>query len=228
MIEFLFLDLDDTILDFRKAERVAIEHTMTACGIVPSEENISLYRKINLRHWEMLERNEIDREQLKVQRFSVLFDALGIQGNAKSCSEHYVEQLSKGCYFLPGAKEAVERLAKKYRLFLASNGNASVQAGRLSGTGLYPLFENVFISEALGANKPNTEFFSRAFAQIADFDPKKAMMVGDSLSSDIQGGINAGIATCWVNPRHGPTRNGIEPDYEIEALPQLEALLENL
>ena len=98
----------------------------------------------------------------------------------------------------------------------------------MTSANLYPYFEKVFISEHIGANKPAKEYFARSFAQIPDFDPKKAMIVGDSLTSDILGGINAGIATCWVNPDHKPGKPEIKADYEIEGLHQLEELLEKL
>ena len=107
-----------------------------------------------------------------------------------------------------------------------SNGTACVQHGRLTSADLYRWFEKVFVSQEVGYNKPAIEYFDRVFAQIPGFDPKKAMIVGDSLTSDIQGGINAGILTCWVNPDH--KEGHIRPDYEIEALSQLEALLETL
>ncbi|MBQ8579817.1 MAG: YjjG family noncanonical pyrimidine nucleotidase [Oscillospiraceae bacterium] len=227
MIEFLFLDLDDTVLDFAATERKSITRLLETVGVTPTEEIIHRYHVINLEHWKRLERGEITRQQIS-NRFDVLFQELGVPVSTPQCEKLYRQFLSEGSDVLPGAAEALARLSKKYRLFAATNSTAVVQLGRLQRTGLGVYFEKLFISEEVGVNKPNAEFFHRAFAQIADFDPKKAMMVGDSLSSDIQGGINAGIATCWVNPRHAPTRNGIVPDYEIEALPQLEALLENL
>jgi 2-haloacid dehalogenase len=170
----------------------------------------------------------LTREQVLVGRFRVLFEELGVAVDPAACTAAYSENLAIGHYFMPGAEEAVERLSKKYRLFLASNGTASVQHGRMTSANLYRFFEKVYVSQDIGFNKPSIEYFERCFAQIPDFDPKKAMMVGDSLTSDIRGGINAGIATCWVNPNHLPGREDIQPDYEIEALPQLEALLETL
>ena len=139
----------------------------------------------------------------------------------------YEHNLSIGHYFLPGAEEAVKRLHEKYRLFLVSNGTAVVQQGRLTSANLYPWFEKVFISQEIGFNKPDKAFFDRCFAQIPGFDPSKALMVGDSLTSDIQGGINAGLRTVWINPAHKPA-DKIHPDYEIEGLSQLETLLEGL
>ena len=144
------------------------------------------------------------------------------------CTRSYEGNLAVGHYFLPGAEEAVASLSQKYRLFLASNGTASVQAGRLTSANLYRFFETVFISQELGFNKPAKEFFDACFARIPDFDPKKAVMVGDSLTSDILGGKNAGITTVWVNPERRLPRPEIVPDYEIESLAQLEALLDTM
>lgn len=228
MCEYLFLDLDDTILDFKKAEAVAIHKTLLNAGITPTDENKALYSRINKAHWEMLERGEITREQVKVLRFAQLFEVLGVEGDPEVTSEFYLRLLGMGHWFLPGAQEALEALSKKYRLFLASNGNASVQKSRLTSANLYRFFERTFVSEEIGYNKPSKEFFQAAFAQIPGFDPAKAMMVGDSLSSDILGGNNAGIKTCWVNPSHAPGRADIQPDFEIEGLSQLPALLEAL
>ena len=226
MIEFLFLDLDDTILDFHKAERIAIHKTLGELGLEPTEEVLGRYHLINKAHWEMLERGELTREEVVTGRFKVLFDRFGLPVDAVACARAYEQNLAIGHYFLPGAEEAVDALSKKYRLFLASNGTSSVQAGRMTSANLYRFFEKVFVSQEIGYNKPAKEYFDRCFAQIPDFDPKKAMIVGDSLTSDIQGGINAGIRTCWVNPEHKVGH--IKPDHEIEALAQLPALLETL
>jgi len=227
MIEFLFLDLDDTILDFHKAERIAISKTIREFGVEPTEEILSLYHEINKWHWEQLELGKLTRAEVLVNRFGALFEKLGKEVDAPSCAKVYEHNLSQGHWFLPGAEEAVEALSKKYRLFLASNGTASVQKGRMTSANLYRFFETVFVSQEIGHNKPSKAYFEACFARIPGFDKEKAMIVGDSLSSDIKGGINAGIKTVWVNPAHKDC-GGIRPDYEIEALSQLEALLEGL
>lgn len=226
MVEFLFLDLDDTILDFHKAERIAISKTFRQFGIEPTEEVLERYKAINIAHWQMLERGELTREQVLLRRFEALFEEYGMNCDAGAVAKSYEDNLSIGHFFLPGAEEAVDRLSKKYRLFLASNGTAKVQAGRMTSANLYRFFEKVFVSEEMGHNKPSKMYFDLVFAQIPDFDPAKAMIVGDSLTSDIKGGINAGIRTCWVNPRHLPADPKIPADFEIESLAQLEALLE--
>ena len=225
MIEFLFLDLDDTILDFHKAERIAIAKTIRDFGVEPTEEIRHRYHLINKACWERLERKEWTREEVLVNRFAILFAELGVQADARLCARTYEKNLSIGHWFLPGAEETVEYLSKHYRLFLASNGTASVQKGRMTSANLYRFFETVFVSQEIGHNKPSKAYFDAWLAQIPGFDRSKAMIVGDSLTSDIRGGNNAGIKTCWVNPGHGPCGD-TKPDHEIEALHQLEALLE--
>lgn len=228
MFEILLLDLDDTILDFHMQEKVAIEKTLSGTGIMPTPENCELYSRINDAHWKRLERGEITRQQVLYGRFHELFSRLGIAADSKETALAYMENLAQGHYFLPGAREAVESLSKRFRLFMVSNGTASVQRKRLASAGLEPYFEQVFISQDVGINKPAKGFFDHCFSHIPDFDPAKALIVGDSLSSDVLGGKNAGIATCWVNPQHKQADPERKPDYEIESITQLEALLHTL
>ena len=228
MMEFLFLDLDDTILDFHKAERIALSKTLASFGLDPTEAVLGRYHIINKEHWERLERKELTRDQVLEGRFRTLFAELGRTVDAAAVTRTYEENLSIGHYFLPGAQEAVQRLSQKYRLFLASNGTATVQHARLTSAGLYPYFEKVFVSQAVGHNKPSREYFDACFSQIPGFDVGKALMVGDSLTSDILGGSQAGMKTCWINPDHLPPRMDIPADYQLERLAQLEALLETL
>ena len=228
MFEYLFLDLDQTILDFDKAERIAVGNTFASLGLNPTDEVLDRYHVVNQLHWQMLERGELTRDQVIVGRFAALLREFGADIDPRECAKVYEKKLAIGHYFLPGALEALQKLSEKYKLYLASNGTASVQASRIASSGIAPYFEKIFVSQELGANKPSREFYQRAFAQIPDFDPAKALMVGDSLTSDIRGGMNAGIATCWVNPKHKPRNPEIRVDYEIEALSQLYDLLEAL
>ena len=228
MFEFLFLDLDDTILDFHKAERLAIAKTIREFGLEPTEEVLQRYHLINKWHWEQLELGRLTRAEVLENRFGVLFEEFGVAADQTACARTYEHNLSQGHWFLPGAEEAVDALSKKYRLFLASNGTASVQKGRMTSANLYRFFEQVFVSQELGHNKPSREYFEAAFAQIPGFDKSRCLMVGDSLTSDILGGIHAGIKTCWVNPNRLPHPADIVPDYQIEYLHQLDALLEGL
>jgi len=228
MYEIMFLDLDDTILDFHKAERIAISKTIRDFGIEPTEDILTRYHIINKWHWEQLELGNLTRVQVLENRFAVLFEELGVTADKTACARAYERNLSIGHYFLPGAEEAVARLSQKYRLFLASNGTTSVQKDRITSANLDRFFEKIFISQQMGHNKPSKAFFDACFAQIPSFDRSKTLIVGDSLTSDIRGGNNAGIATCWVNPQGLPRREDIHVDYEIAALSELEELLEKL
>ena len=227
MVEFLLLDLDDTILDFHKAEHIALSKTLRTLGLEPTEEVMARYSLINKDHWERLERKELTRPQVLLGRFETLFREYGIEVDPAKCASLYEENLSIGHYFLPGAEQALESLSKKYKLYLVSNGTARVQAGRLKSANISHFFETIFVSQEVGADKPDIAYFERVFARIEGFQKEKAIIVGDSLTSDIQGGINAGICTCWVNPKGKPVTN-VVPDYQIESIAQLEKLLETL
>ena len=148
MIEFLFLDLDDTILDFHKAERVAINKTLRDFGLEPTEEVLGRYHVINKWHWEQLELGTMTRAEVLLGRFAMLFEERGITVDPEAVARAYEKNLGIGHWFLPGAEEAVETLSKKYRLFLASNGTASVQHGRMTSANLYRFFEKVFVSQS--------------------------------------------------------------------------------
>ena len=228
MIRFVFLDLDDTLLDFLKAEAVALRRALREVGLDPTEEVISLYSSINKRHWELLEEKKITRPELLIRRFEVLYDTLGLELSGEKTQSYYGKFLGEGHFFIPGAEDQLEALKGKYRLFLVSNGNIPVQNGRLDSAGIRHYFENIFISEAVGVNKPDKAFFDHCFGAIEGFRPEESIIIGDSLTSDIRGGINAGIQTCWFNPAGKPGRADIVPDYEIRALGELPGLLETL
>lgn len=228
MIEFVFLDLDDTLLDFLKAESVALSRALREMGLEPTEEVISLYSRINKHHWELLEEKKITRPELLIRRFAVLYETLGLELSGEKTQSYYGKFLGEGHFFIPGAEALLEALKGKYRLFLVSNGNISVQQGRLESAGIGPYFEKIFISEAVGVNKPDRAFFDHCFHAIEGFDPNRAIIIGDSLTSDVRGGINAGIRTCWFNPKGKPGREDILPHHEIRSLSELPGLLEGL
>ena len=229
MIKYLFLDLDDTILDFRRAESVAVRKAIAEAGADPTDAVCARYSAINKLHWEMLERGELSREEVLVGRFRVLFEELGIPVDAEAVARNYERLLGIGHWYLPGAEETVkQKLFGKYKLYLASNGTASVQHGRMTSADLYPYFEEAFVSQEIGHNKPSKEYFDAAFARIPGFEPDKCLMVGDSLTSDILGGKNAGLRTVWVNPGRKTAPDHLKPNYEIERLADLPALLEEI
>ena len=224
----VMLDLDDTILDFRKAEHRALSRSLTELGVPHDEQVLSRYSEINKKYWEQLEDGAITREQVLVGRFQELLSELGVEADAARLRDLYEKNLSEGHFFIEGAEDLLKSLQGKYRMFLISNGTATVQEGRLSSAGISHFFERIFISEKLGANKPDKAFFERCFAQIPEFDREHCLVVGDSLTSDIRGGINAGVKTCWFNLRQNPYRKDIVPDYQIKQLSDLPVLLEKV
>ena len=228
MVKTILLDLDDTILDFKRAEAAAIGRTLRAFGLDDSPEVLKRYHEINKRHWELLEEGKLTRTQVLTRRFDQLFGEFGMECDSAAIWKSYEKNLSEGHWFIDGAPELLEAIAPKYDLYLASNGAAKVQHPRLDDSGIRRYFKGLFISEEMGADKPSKAYFDMCFAAIPGFDPHKAVMVGDSLTSDIRGGRNAGIRTCWFNPHHNPPRPDIPADYEFHALAELPALLERL
>lgn len=224
----VLIDLDNTILDFDWAERRALTTALREVGLEPDPKLLARYNAINRRQWELLEDGVLTREQVLLRRFEILFEEQGIQASAAGVGERYESLLADGYQFLPGAEELLRTLYVRYRLYLASNGSAAVQAARIASSGIGRYFEGIFISEELGADKPSKAYFDRCIAQIPSFDPARALMVGDSLTSDIRGGINAGIRTCWYNPSGRAPDRDIRPDYVIHSLSELPPLLDRL
>jgi len=227
-IKYVFLDLDDTIFDFHKSEAAALSATLTSLGIEPAAENLALYSRINRSQWESLERGEVTRDVILVRRFELLFRELGIKNREpREAQKLYEGNLCREYHYLPGAIELIEALLGKYKLYLASNGTAVVQDSRIALSGIGKYFDGIFISERIGHNKPSKEFFDGCFASIENFSRDEAIIIGDSLTSDILGGINAGIRTCLYNPKEKPTGN-IKPDYEVTSLDEIPRLLERI
>ena len=222
---FVFLDIDDTLLDFRKAEAIALGKALQDMDLEPAASTIARYSQINRQQWELLEEGLLTREQVLLRRFELLFAELGVARSAERIRDLYEGYLAIGHHFMPGAPELLKALHGKYRRFIASNGTAKVQAGRIASAGIGPCFERIFVSEELGHEKPGKAFFEACFAQIPGFDPRRAIIVGDSLTSDVRGGKNAGILSCWYNPNGRAPREDIRPDYIIGSLGELPTLL---
>lgn len=225
MFQNIFIDLDDTILDFGAAERVAVSKAFREVGLEPTEVLLQRYSELNLLQWEAFERGEITRERVLIRRFELLFEELHVDICAQKAEDIYRGYLGVGHYFVPGAEALLVDLAPKYNLYLASNGVADTQYSRLESAGINHYFKEIFISEVTGHHKPERAYFDYCFARIPDFRPEVTLMVGDSLTSDILGGINAGIRTCWFNPTRKARRPDIVPDYEIVSLDALRCIL---
>ena len=228
MIRNVLFDLDDTLFDFHKAEKIALTKTLVHFGIDPTEETLALYSTINAAHWKRLELGEISREEVKVGRYRELFKTIGVECDPVKATAYYESMLAIGHYFMPGAPELLEGLYRKYRLYIVSNGTAKVQEGRIGSSGIKKYMDGIFISQILGANKPDKQFFDICFSEIPDFSLSETVIIGDSLSSDIKGGINAGITTVWFNPKGIENDNDIKPDYTIKELSEVPGLLSQI
>lgn len=228
MIKFVLLDIDDTLLDFGKAEYAAIFRTFTELGLNPTDEMIHRYSEINDEQWKLLEQGKIERNAALVRRFGLLFEEYGVTASPEKAQDRYEYLLGIGHWFIDGAPELLAALYGKYKLYIVSNGTATVQDSRIESAAIGKYFEDIFISERMGADKPSKEFFDLCFERIADFNKDEAIILGDRLSSDILGGINAGVRTCWFNPNALPADPDIRPDFEIRALSEFPPLLENI
>lgn len=228
MIRNVLFDLDDTLFDFHKAEKIALTKTLVHFGIDPTEETLALYSTINAAHWKRLELGEISREEVKVGRYRELFKTIGVECDPVKATVYYESMLAIGHYFMPGAPELLGELYRKYRLYIVSNGTAKVQEGRIGSSGIAKYMDGIFISQILGANKPDKQFFDICFAEIPDFSLSETVIIGDSLSSDIKGGINAGITTVWFNPKRIENDSDIKPDYTIKELSEVPGLLSQI
>ncbi|MDY4693798.1 MAG: YjjG family noncanonical pyrimidine nucleotidase [Blautia sp.] len=227
MIETVFFDLDNTLLDFSKAERIAVTRTLEEFHIELSEYVLRRYSELNNAQWKLLEQGKLTRDQVKVRRFQLLFDELGISRPPQEAARRYETLLACGHYFVDGAENLLVSLYGRYRMFLVTNGTLSVQKGRLESAGIGKYFDKIFISEETGYNKPERKYFEYCFSRIPDFHKNSAVIIGDSLTSDIQGGINAGIRTIWFDPARIRAEE-ITPDYEVYSLGEIPDLLEKL
>ena len=229
MLRSIFLDLDETLLDFSQAEAVALSRTLRCFEIEPTDHIIQRYHVLNISQWRLMEEGKLSREGALTRRFELLFEEMGWSlEQVPAFNDQYEIFLGQGHYFLPGAEDLLKELAPRYDLYLATNGASEVQRGRLKSAGIEPYFKGIFISGEVGYNKPSAEYFQTVFAAISDFDPACAIIVGDSLTSDIRGGRNAGIRTCWLNPTGAEPHSGILPDYTVRTLEELPALFRTL
>ena len=228
MIHTILFDLDDTLLDFRAAERAALSQTLLHLGIEPTEEILTLYSRLNAEQWKLLEQCRITIDEVRVRRYRLLFDALGIDHSPEDATDHYEALLATRGDLMDGAEELLRTLIPRYRLYIASNGYRETQWARIHQAGIASYFQGVFLSQEIGAEKPSPAFFDHCFAHIPQFQKESTVMVGDSLSSDIKGGHDAGLRTIWLNRKGLPIPGNPAPDHQIFSLSQLPGLLASL
>lgn len=220
-------DVDQTLLDFKASERYAVKHCFEHFHRTVKDEVVDLYSEINEEVWKRIERGEVDKKEALTGRFQALFERTGITGiEAAAFQKKYAEALGSVYYIQDDSYTLLESLKGKYRQYLVTNGVASTQRNKLKLAGFDRLVDDIFVSEEIGAPKPQKAYFEACFLKIQGFDRTRTIIVGDSLSSDILGGNRARIAACWYNPKGLENHSEALPDYEIKSLREIIPILE--
>lgn len=228
MYQYILWDVDGTVLNFLASEAYAIKALFQKYNIGEcSDDMLKLYSGINAKYWQMLERNELTKPEILVGRFREFFEKIGVDASiAESFNKDYQVALGDYVVFMDGAKEILLSQKGQYKLVAVTNGTQVAQEKKLRLSGLNEIFDAIFISECVGAEKPNKAFFDRVFEELAILDKNEVLLIGDSLTSDMQGGYLAGIDTCWFNPTHAPNTLNIPVTYEINHLSQLKKIVD--
>ena len=224
----LLFDIDNTLLDFDAAEYTALGRIFAHYGVADTADNRRIYAQENQALWRQNERGQISREELLKTRFVKAFEQLKLPlpADGKVIDDEYETYLSQGHQLMRHAKALLDLLkARQAEMYVVSNGTSKVTRPRILESGILPYFQDVFISEEVGAQKPDKAFFDKAFAHIENASSKDFVIVGDSLTSDMLGGANAGIHTIWFNPKHQPKPEQPKIDFEIDDLLEIPDLL---
>ena len=228
MYKFLIFDLDDTLLDFGKAEKNALNEFFTYLNVDDIDLYYQTYLKINTEMWKKLEREEITRDELTNTRFSKTFQTFGKIVDGRDYAMKYRDFIGKQGISIKGADEFLEKISKKFEIYVATNGLFEIQKNRLKNSSISKYFKNVFISEVIGYLKPKKEFFEYLEKNIEGFEKKKALMIGDNILADIYGAKQFGIDTVWFNAKNMEDKNNVKPTYEVKNYEELlEILLKN-
>jgi len=223
--QWLLFDADNTVLDFSKAKTVALTTTLQSRGVQPTPRVMAIYEEINHRLWQAFEQGEITAAELRERRFAEFLAAIGVVGDAHAFSEAFLSALGRQAILLDGAAEVIPQLAAQYRLMLITNGLRDVQRSRWAIFSLRSYFADIVISDEVGVAKPDPAIFDIAFARMGMPPRTQVLMIGDSLSSDMKGGIAYGLDTCWLNLSAQPRPADLAIRYEISHLSQLLPLL---
>ena len=227
MIKVILWDIDGTLLDFKAAERQAMKNCFAVYELGECcDEMIARYAKINDEYWELLEKGGITRQELFSARFRDFFAAEGIAfSEYEAFNKEYQAQLGEMVIFRDNGYELIKELKGQVKQYAVTNGSFNVQSRKLAKSGLIELFDDCFISDKIGVEKPSVEFFNHVKNHIDKVIDDEILIVGDSLTSDMKGGNNAGIICCWYNPQKKENTKGIRIDYEITDLQEVKKIL---
>ena len=224
--DYILFDSDNTLLDFTGSQDKSFREMISTYGVEYSEDVYNRYKEINHGYWRRFEEGSITKEKLVTERFEVFFEELGIKVDGKEVDNFYQKSLSMQSGLMPYAKEVCNELSKRSRLSIVTNGVGSTANSRIGGSEIRQYIDKIVVSEAVGFAKPDIEFFDVAFEIIGCSKTDKILIVGDSITSDIQGGINSGIDTCWYNFKNDEIPKGIKINYVINDLRQLLDIIE--
>ncbi len=225
MKKIILIDLDNTIIDFNECARHSIMGIFEDLGFHYDENVFETFITENVKIWKRLERGEIDKPYLRANRWNIILGKLGIEYDGTIIEERFENGVAKGAYPVEYAYELLEYLYSKYDLYVVSNGFRFVQESRVKIGKFDKYFKELFLSEDIGIQKPDTRFFDYCYEKI-DCPPKEELiLIGDSLSADIQGGINFDIETIWFNKNNEPQNDTIKPTYTVNHLKEIENIL---
>lgn len=224
--EVIFFDADETLFDFKKSETFALDKLMDNIDTDHDKEHcIDIYKKVNKKIWEEFEKGLISSDDLKVERFKGFASEINLACDAQMLSDMYVEFLGDGSFLYEETTNLLDYLHEKYKISIITNGLSSVQNRRIRNSVVGHYFNDVVISDELKIAKPNPEIFNYALKNLNHDNRSTVLMIGDSLSSDIKGGINANIDTCWFNPDKKENLSEAIPKFEIHSLLDLKNIL---
>lgn len=223
--DWLLFDADNTLFDFHRCESHALQLAMADFGFTLLPEHHELYREINLQCWRDYERKLITKEELRLKRFLMFFEAIDSPTDPALFGTGYLHHLSTAAFLLDDALEVLQRLQSRYRLALVTNGLKEVQRPRLAAGGLTAFFETIVVSDEIGYAKPHRPFFEYTLNQIGGPAKDRVLIIGDNLHADVKGGLDYGIHACWFNPQKVPPTEAVEPTFEVSTLKELEVLL---
>ncbi len=224
--EVLIFDADETLFDFKKSEKEAFKNTMLQFNIDYDENyHFIIYHEVNEAIWKEFEQGLITQEKLKTERFRRFVNQLKLSFDEKEMAHVYMEHLGDASFLYGGCEELIESLSSSYRLCIVTNGLSLVQNKRIRKSGIAKYFDTIVISEEVSIAKPNPGIFEYALQQMHFSDKSKVLVIGDSLSSDILGGVNFGADTCWYNPKQLKNETSLQPTYVVADYEELKALL---
>ena len=228
MVKTVFLDLDDTIFDFKACEKQALSAALIAIGISFTADDLSAYSKINDDMWKALERGEIARDVLRVKRFEIFLSRFSADIDPDRFADFYMDNLAATNALIDGAIELLSYLSAHYDVYAVTNGYEYTQKGRINSADIGKYFKGIFISQCIGAVKPKKEFFDHCVCSISGFDRSSTVLIGDSPTSDISGGNAYGLYTIRYNPMHLPNPENAIPKREVYSLDEIPPLLASL